>query len=384
MSAISSDYSAVPSGPVYQTSDVSRGEDIASKKTDEEIWVMHALSWDTIVSFVNEAEKTALQNLSDGVAAILDSKDLKSVAGFSDEKVDGFLKQLDEAIENQDYKAAQKTVKQFFGAGSEKVRDELAMVMKTADGAFWHSLDEQFNYKMKLKGEAENIISGKEFERTLGDVLGLVRRSVEKDNPPMEDSEEFNITVNTLFDQAVDHAKGKLKNAGRNNYSESGESVLGAATTYMRDTITGDDLMDRYDPSAPFALSSNVKAYHNRILDEQNELKEMESTSQFTDRYNAMGDDFLNTLKETLGNEEIVVLEKVKADEVSTEPLDAFEFEAETMLPDLEQLSAPVLVDIMLQFVAPSEASSNKVDASGLESDNEPFGPDLIEAWHRS
>jgi len=370
MSVISSDYSAIPSVPTYQSSEVSKNDEVAPEKSAEEIWVMNKLSWDSVVSFVNTAEKTALQSLSDDVATMLDSKDLKSMAGFTDEKANAFLKTLDKAIENQDYKIARKTVEQFFSAGSEKISDELAMVMETADGVFWHSLDEQFNYKMKLKGEAQNIISGTEFERTLGDVLGIVRRSVEKDNPPMQETDAFDTTVDTLFDQAVDHAQGTLKNAGRNQYSENGESVLGAATSYMRDRITGDDLMGQYDPSAPFAMSSNVKAYHERVLDEQKELKEMESTSQFTDRYDKMGEDFLNKLKETLGNEEIVVLEKMKADEVSTEPSDGPEFELETMLPDLEQLSAPVSVDMMIQSMAPPEISPEK----------DLFGPDSKEA----
>lgn len=357
MSAISSDYLAIPSISTYQSSEVSKKDEVAAEKSAEEIWVMSKLSWDSVVGFVNKAEKTALQSLSDGVAAMLDSKDLKSVVGFTDEKVNSFLKTLDKAIENQDYKTARRTVEQFFSAGSEKISDELAMVMETADGVFWHSIDEQFNYKMKLKGEAQNIISGTEFERTLGDVLGIVRKSVEKDNPPMQETDEFETTVDTLFDQAVDHAQGKLKNAGRNKYSENGESVLGAATSFMRDHITGDDLMDKYNPSTSFAMSFNAKAYHERVLDEQKELKEMESTSQFTDRYDKMGEDFLKKLKETLGNEEIVIMEKVKADEVPAESSDGPEFELETMLPDLEQMSASVSVDMMIQSMAPPEIS---------------------------
>ncbi|BDQ35962.1 hypothetical protein SYK_03220 [Pseudodesulfovibrio nedwellii] len=366
MSAISSDYSVMSPVLTSQSFEASKGDEVATEKSVEEIWVMNNLSWDSVVGFVNTAEKTALQSLSDGVTAMLDSKDLKSVAGFTDEKVNSFLKTLDEAIENQDYKTARKTVEQFFSAGSEKISDELAMVMETADGAFWHSLDEQFNYKMKLKGEAQNIISGVEFERTLGDVLGFVRKSVEKENPPISETDEFEATVDTLFDQAVDHTRGKLKNAGRNKYSENGESVLGAAISFMRDHITGDDLMDQYNPSAPFAMSFNTKAYHERVLDEQKELNEMESISQFTDRYDKMGEDFLNTLKETLGNEEIVVMEKVKANEVSAESSDGPEFELETMLPDLEQMSAPVSVDMMIQSMALPEISSEK----------DLFGPD--------
>ncbi len=104
---ISGDYSNIPAVAAKRPSDSAGVTGAEGEKRVEERWVMTELSWDTIHSMVNDAEKEALDTLAAGVSRIFDPEDLKSVTDFSDEEVENFLQELNEVIENQDYKKAQ-------------------------------------------------------------------------------------------------------------------------------------------------------------------------------------------------------------------------------------------------------------------------------------
>ncbi|WP_319466514.1 hypothetical protein [uncultured Pseudodesulfovibrio sp.] len=350
---VSGDYSNIPAVAANRPSDSASVTDTRSEKKVEERWVMTELSWDTIHSMVNDAEKEALDTLADGVSRIFDPEDLKSVTDFSDEEVDNFLQELNEVIENQDYRKAQGLVQDFFSAGSRKTREKLANVLEEADSAFWGTLDKCFDWRKKLKSEAESIMADEKVGRSLHDVLKKVRDSVEEKNPPMGSMDSFVRKVDGHFVNAVEQAGEKLKNAGRNRYSEDAQSVLSSATSYLKDNVTGeDDLMERYQPSAPWAMSSQVEAYHKRVLDEEAELDEMEATSSFTGRYGKMGKDFLKGLKDELQGDRIVNLEKEKVEvdvHEDTESSDDVTLTTNAAVPDLEKMSGPAMLDVMMQ-----------------------------------
>ncbi|GKT29908.1 hypothetical protein ADUPG1_005339, partial [Aduncisulcus paluster] len=65
---------------------------------------------------------------------------------------------------------------------------------------------------------------------------------------PKAASAEFDISdkdiaerVSSTIDTGTEQAKGKLKNAGRNRYSESSESVTHKTAQYARNNIFGGD-----------------------------------------------------------------------------------------------------------------------------------------------
>ncbi len=380
MTYISSDYSNALAVQPRRTDSMSGESKAETEKTMEERWVTSTLSWDSVHDFVNDAEKSALQTLSDGVDEMLDADDLKSIVGFTDVEIDAFLGKLNESINNQHYEEAQGLVKDFFSAGSGKVREGLATVLENADSAFWNSLDKSFTRKLKLKSEADSIMAGGKIDRSLEEVLKNVRNEVERKNPSMGSMDDFKKGVDHHFGQAVDKAKENLLNAGRNLYTEDAESILSSATSYMKDRITGDELMDRYDPSVPFAMASQSEAHREYVLDKSYELDELESTSSFTDRYDAMGKDFLDGLKRELQGEDIVILDKEEVEVERDVATGEVVLKADVPLPSLEKQSGPVMMEIMMQsYDDPKKGTEVDEHIGGPSEDQWTLGQPLIE-----
>ncbi|GKT23146.1 hypothetical protein ADUPG1_004532, partial [Aduncisulcus paluster] len=81
-----------------------------------------------------------------------------------------------------------------------------------------------------------------ELRNDLG-TFDLAMMAIEESRNEVEkfSSEKLGDIVKATRNGAVAHAKGKLKNAGQNQYSESAYSVTHAATTYAKDKIFNTD-----------------------------------------------------------------------------------------------------------------------------------------------
>ncbi len=107
-------------------------------------------------------------------------------------------------------------------------------------------------------------------------------------------SEELGDIVKATRNGAVAHAKGKLKNAGQNQYSESAYSVTHAATTYAKDKIFNTD-DSNYDEDKIKLKDINELRSDENITEEQLDRLTHQNTrkgDRFTEYMRGRADSF--------------------------------------------------------------------------------------------
>lgn len=356
-------HKAVPSDTTKQNHASVEKKQSETTSTEVERWTIAEVGWGSIEDKVRKAEKVALTKLSAGIDEIFDSKDLKSLTGHTDDEVNTFLATIDEAVANQDYTKAEKLVADFFSKGSDKLQQKLTTVLDSADQAFWDTLEAEFTRKHKLKSEADSIVSGEAIERSLEEVLAKVREGVEKKNVKFQDQKEFKQEVQSYYSSAVNGAKGKLKNAGQNLYTEDAQSVLLSAYSFMKVQCFGDHMLEPEEPQLSSVAGGLTKDQYRQALD--GELDDLESKNKFSNRFGRMGKDFIDGLKDELKEEHIVFLDKEKVtvavgEEGTVAPVRSYK---QNFLPNLNLISGPVVLESLIQAQA---MSGGKIKEPGV------------------
>ncbi|WP_320172951.1 hypothetical protein [Maridesulfovibrio sp.] len=163
------------------------------------------------------------------------------LAGRNTAEYQKHIDELSKAIQGQDFKTAEKLIDKFYNGDTETIINRVQNLAKAAENNFWQTMEDSFGYLKNDGLKWTMFVDGK-----LRDDLGtfdLAMMAIEEARNEVEkfSSEELGDIVKATRDGAVAYAKGKLKDAGQNQYSETAYSVTNAATTYAKGKIFNTD-----------------------------------------------------------------------------------------------------------------------------------------------
>ncbi|TIH19300.1 hypothetical protein D0S45_03720 [Marinifilum sp. JC120] len=178
--------------------------------------------------------------LKKGLDKIFDNGE-KLLAGRNSEEYREHINELTKAIQGQDFKQAEKLIDKFYNGDSERIITRVQNLAKAAEDNFWQTLEDDLGFLKKDGLKWTMFVDGK--MRDDLSTFDLAKMAIEKSRSEVEtfSSEDLSDLVNATRDGAVAHAKGKLKNAGQNKYSEDASSVTHAATEFAKGKIFNTD-----------------------------------------------------------------------------------------------------------------------------------------------
>lgn len=216
------------------------------------------------------------------------------LAGRNTAEYQKHIDELSKAIQGQDFKTAEKLIDKFYNGDTETILNRVQNLAKAAEDNFWQTMEDSFGY-LKNDGLKWTMFVDGELRDDLG-TFDLAMMAVEEARNEVEkfSSEELGDIVKATRNGAVAHAKGKLKNAGQNQYSESAYSVTHAATTYAKDKIFNTD-DSNYDEDKIKLKDINELRSDENITEEQLDRLTHQNTrkgDRFTEYMRGRADSF--------------------------------------------------------------------------------------------
>ncbi|MFW5501205.1 MULTISPECIES: hypothetical protein [unclassified Maridesulfovibrio] len=216
------------------------------------------------------------------------------LAGRNTAEYQKHIEELSKAIQGQDFKTAEKLIDKFYNGDTETILNRVQNLAKAAEDNFWQTMEDSFGY-LKNDGIKWTMFVDGELRDDLG-TFDLAMMAVEEARNEVEkfSSEELGDIVKATRNGAVAHAKGKLKNAGQNQYSESAYSVTHAATTYAKDKIFNTD-DSNYDEDKIKLKDINELRSDENITEEQLDRLTHQNTrkgDRFTEYMRGRADSF--------------------------------------------------------------------------------------------
>lgn len=185
---------------------------------------------------INESSKY----LHDGLGKIFDRGEAL-LAGKTSDEYNKHINELSKAIQGQDFKNAEQLIDRFYSGDTEKVINRVQSLAKSSEEKFWDNLDDSLKFLAKDGNRWEMVIDGKiRDDLTTHDIAKM---AIQKSREEVDafSSTDLSETVISAREASVTHAKGKLRNAGQNRYSENAASVTGAATDFARNMMFNTD-----------------------------------------------------------------------------------------------------------------------------------------------
>lgn len=185
---------------------------------------------------INESSKF----LHEGLVKIFDRGEAL-MAGRTSAEYDKHIKSLAEAVKGQDFKAAEKLIDKFYNGDSEKLITRVESLAKSAEEKFWQGMDDALDYLKDRNDEFDLEVDDEKFKNIT--MLDIAKIAISKAREEVDDfsEQDFAEIINPLRKKAVNHAKGKLSNAGQNKYSEDADSITAAAPEFARNRIFNTD-----------------------------------------------------------------------------------------------------------------------------------------------
>lgn len=223
---------------------------------------------------------------------------------MNQEKYDQLKLKIDEHVENSDYRAAEADIRAFFGKAEGGLASDVEQIMEQADKTFWLSIAGSFKVLM-LESEADSILDGSEVDRSLRELIQNARGHTEEQAGAPADGGNLEATVELLQENAREGAVDKLKNAGRNRYSEDAASILRHGFDAVREGLTG-SIEEMITPLEKMSRGPGL----------EKELSNGKRLGGIAERYADMRQTFTGSLDEQVGEEAIVELEEVRPEEL--------------------------------------------------------------------
>lgn len=185
---------------------------------------------------INESSKY----LHDGLGKIFDRGEAL-LAGKSSDEYNKHIKELSKAIQGQDFKNAEQLIDRFYSGDTEKILGRVQTLAKSSEEKFWDNLDDSLSFLAKDGNRWQMMVDGEmRDDLTTHDIAKM---AIQKSREEVDafSSIDLSETIITARKDAVTHAKGKLRNAGQNSYSEDAASVTGAATDFAQKMMFNTD-----------------------------------------------------------------------------------------------------------------------------------------------
>ena len=207
----------------------------------EQLTIINPIDWHKIEYSIAAMVDKKSNELQKGLEHIFKEGSENVLSGKSGLEYDEHIKELAAAIEGQDFKNAEKIIDKFFTGDKDKVIGHVQNLANGVKDSFWKEVRDMFAKDMFVVENRTTFKKGEEPESA----LPYVQRAIER---AKKASAEFDISDKSIADRVASSisagqgwAKSKLKNAGRNRYSETSESVTHATAQYARDSIFGGD-----------------------------------------------------------------------------------------------------------------------------------------------
>ena len=250
----------------------------------EELTVINPVAWEKIEFEIAMLVDHKSNELQEGLEKIFEEGNENFLSGKSGLEYDKHIKELAAAIDGQDSAGARKIIDKFFTGDKSEVIERVQSLANSVKDSFWNKVRDQFK-NMYVAEHRTTYKKGEEPESA----LPYVQRAIERAKAA---SAEFDISdkdiadrVSSTIDTGIEQAKSKLKNAGRNRYSESSESVTHKTAQYARNNIFGGDENSRAEDII------NKSMAYERINSEFSSLSQ-EAVNKLNDANKSKRDDF--------------------------------------------------------------------------------------------
>ncbi|NDV21294.1 hypothetical protein [Desulfovibrio sp. JC022] len=235
--------------------------------------------------------------LKKGLEKIFDNGE-QLLAGRNSEEYREHIDELGKAIQGQDFKRAEKLIDKFYNGDTDKIITRLQNLAKAAEDNFWDNIEDGLDFLKKDGLKWTMYIDGK--ERDDLSTFDLAKMAIEKSRNEVEkfSSEDLSDLVNATRNSAAAHAKGKLKNAGQNKYSEDARSVTHAATEFAKSKIFNTD-DSNYEEDQKILKDIDELYYNEGVTEEQlNRLRHQNTrkADKFTKFMRGRTDSFVKEL----------------------------------------------------------------------------------------
>lgn len=272
--------------------------------SNDEQWVMYRITNRQLEKIGRYAEEKAIDYFADSLDDLFKTDAKAMLSGKTQEQYASFRSSLDEAIDNNDYKRAERLIDQYFGDDHTQLSDSVNELMKRADDVFWNSLKESTK-DFVLEDEAYKIMDGMASDAMFSKELGDTERRVRSEMPDANKEDGWDERIASMHSRGVEHSKDQLWNANRNAYSEDAESVLNSAGEFIHEEIAGPGL----------TKEEEKKDYRDLMDDEKLALNVQSKASGFAARYERMFSKYGEALQSELAGRGVFVLKREKKPE---------------------------------------------------------------------
>ncbi|WP_421900568.1 hypothetical protein [Maridesulfovibrio sp.] len=233
----------------------ARQEETASRKVEEdsaktsttksvngkeELTVITPVEWENVAVEIAQIVDEKSNELQAGLEKIFEEGNENFLSGKSGLDYDEHIKELAAAIDGQDFKNAEKIIDKFFTGDKDKIIERVQSLASSVKDSFWNKVRDRFK-DMYVAEHRTTYNKDEEPESALPYVQRAIERAKSASAEYDISDKEIAKRVSSTISSGTEQSKGKLKNAGRNRYSESSESVTHATAQYARDNIFGGD-----------------------------------------------------------------------------------------------------------------------------------------------
>ncbi|WP_320172950.1 hypothetical protein [Maridesulfovibrio sp.] len=206
------------------------------KKIEEEIKTRKDIPQTDLGFTIEMAINDSCKFLHEGLSKIFIGGE-STLAGRTSKEYDKHIEKLSEAIQQQDYKKAEKLIDKFFGGSTDKIVGKIKMLAEATEDKFWNTLQEGIEALPGGGSQYNFRYDGKTYEKiTMKEMTVLALRLSREEVDPFS-NQDFSGITDSIRKAAVDNAKVKLEHAGRNKYSEDAVSVIASAAEFSRNKI---------------------------------------------------------------------------------------------------------------------------------------------------
>lgn len=220
--------------------DSAKASTTRSVNGKDKVTVITPVKWEEIEFSIARIVDKKSDELQEGLEKIFIEGNENFLSGKSGLEYDKHIKELAAAIEGQDFKGARKIIDKFFTGDKDEVIERVQSLANSVKDSFWNKVRDEFK-DMYVAEHRTTYSKDEEPEKA----LPYIQRAIERAKAA---SAEYDISDKKLADRVTsniatgtEHAKSKLKNAGRNRYSETAESVTHATAQFARNNIFGGD-----------------------------------------------------------------------------------------------------------------------------------------------
>ncbi|NDV21293.1 hypothetical protein [Desulfovibrio sp. JC022] len=284
--------------------DSAKASTAKSVNGKEELKVIKPVDWETIEFHIAEIVDQKSNELQEGLEKIFKEGNENFLSGKSGLEYDKHIKELTAAIEGQDFKGARNIIDKFFTGDKEEVIERVQSLAKSVKDSFWNKVRDRFK-DMYVAEHRTTYAKGEEPESALPYVQRAIERAKTATAEYDISDKELAQRVSSSLETGREQSKSKLKNAGRNRYSESSESVTHATAQFARDNIFGGDANSRAEDkinrsNAYKRQNSEIGALSQKSVDKLNEANKGKD-DDFSKYLFKGGEAYFEALKSELG-----------------------------------------------------------------------------------